>query len=241
MANYRKKKKKNTYYYDFEQEMGVRDFLKSDDPIEKERIYRDKLMQPINKLIENIIWTYKLHRAQYNYRELHADTLSFLMTKFHKFDPDNNKKSYSYFGTICKNYLLNEMKREQKRGNKKIPYEDISSDLDEDLELSYEIDESEIDHNQFMKDLAQEIRKEMEKPDIDEYELRVGDSLAEVLENWEWLFGDNNGKVQFTKNLVLLTLRNRTNLTTKQIREVMKRRYNSIYKYFKQNYDEEFE
>ena len=47
------------------------------------------------------------------------------MTKVDKFKPDKNKKAYSYFGTICKNYLMGQIIKDQKEQNRKISYEDI--------------------------------------------------------------------------------------------------------------------
>ena len=65
-----------------------------------------------------------------NYEEIHADTHSFLITKVDKFKPAKNKKAYSYFGTICKNYLMGQIQKDQKDTNRKISYEDISTTLE---------------------------------------------------------------------------------------------------------------
>jgi hypothetical protein len=45
------------------------------------------------KMIEAIIRRYKLYRKGETSEELHGDTVSFLMTKVHKFKPTLNKKS----------------------------------------------------------------------------------------------------------------------------------------------------
>ena len=97
------KKKTNRNYYGVDQEAAVVSFLNAKNVAEKEKIYREFLQEPINKMIESIIRTYKLYRQSYEFNDLHADTLSFLMTKFDKFKPEKGKRSFSYFGTICKN------------------------------------------------------------------------------------------------------------------------------------------
>ena len=103
----RKKKERN--YYGIDQEEAVVSFLNSKNITEREQIYREHLQEPINTMIESIIRTYKLYRQSYEFNDLHSDTLSFLMTKFDKFKPEKGNKSFSYFGTVCKNYLYNEM------------------------------------------------------------------------------------------------------------------------------------
>ena len=55
-----------------------------------------------------------------DFTDIHTDTHSFLMTKVDKFKPDKNKKAYSYFGTICKNYLMGQIIKDQKETNRKV-------------------------------------------------------------------------------------------------------------------------
>ena len=47
------------------------------------------------------------------FTDIHTDTLSFLVTKMEKFKPAKGKKAYSYFGTICKNYLMGQINERQ--------------------------------------------------------------------------------------------------------------------------------
>jgi hypothetical protein len=71
------------------------------------------------------------------------------MTKIDKFKPSKEKKAYSYFGTICKNYLMGQIIKDQKETNRKISYEDISYDLENNLrpDLIYYIDNERILQN----------------------------------------------------------------------------------------------
>lgn len=76
----------------------------------KEDIFRNKIRTPLNRLIENIIFSFKLFRYDIDVKTLHNDCMSHVYEKFHKFDPDQNTKSFSYFGTIAKHYLQNRKK-----------------------------------------------------------------------------------------------------------------------------------
>ena len=66
----------------------------TEDEFARNKIYRDSLRAPLNKMIESIIRRYKLYRSEYVFEDLHHDTLSFLITKFDKFKPEKGKKSF---------------------------------------------------------------------------------------------------------------------------------------------------
>ena len=67
----------------------------------------------------------------------------------------------------------------------------------------------------------------------------VGESLINILENWKDIFnqssdfGKNSRK--FNKNLILLYIRNMTGLSTKEIRQGLKR-YKCIYFMYKKRF-----
>ena len=106
MSEPQKKVSSGTPYFGVEQEKAVVKFIKETDQVKKSKIYDSHLRKPLNTMIESIIRRYKLYSKDMSFEDLHSDTLSFLMTKFDKFDPGENKKAYSYYGTIVKNYLL---------------------------------------------------------------------------------------------------------------------------------------
>jgi len=116
-------------YFDVKEELAVVAFINAKTYEEKNKIYNESLLKPLDKMISSIIRRYKLYRRDMNFNEIHTDTHSFLMTKMDKFKPAKEKKAYSYFGTICKNYLMGQILKDQKEMNRKISYEDISSDV----------------------------------------------------------------------------------------------------------------
>ncbi len=162
-----------------------------------------------------------------NYEEIHIDTHSFLMTKIDKFKPSKEKKAYSYFGTICKNYLMGQIMKDQKDMNRKISYEDISSDLQNNPEMVYYIDNEEITSEEIMKKFLDKLRDSMSDKKITEQELKLGQSLFDLFENYQMMFPETNNN-KFNKNVILFELREMTNLSTKEIRNSMKR-YKKLY------------
>jgi hypothetical protein len=221
----RKPKVKN--YFAEREENAVRDYLTADSFEEKNRIYNEFLKHPLDKMISSIIRRYKLYRKDMNYEEIHIDTHSFLMTKIDKFKPSKEKKAYSYFGTICKNYLMGQIMKDQKDMNRKISYEDISSDLQNNPEMVYYIDNEEITSEEIMKKFLDKLKDSMGDKKITEQELKLGQSLFDLFENYQMMFPETNNN-KFNKNVILFELREMTNLSTKEIRNSMKR-YKKLY------------
>jgi hypothetical protein len=223
----RGRKSKQVNYFDTREENAVRMFLLESSSDEKNKIYNEYLKEPLDKMISSIIRRYKLYRKDMTFEEIHTDTHSFLMTKLEKFVPSKEKKAYSYFGTICKNYLMGQIIKDQKEFNRKISYEDISSALEENIELSYSIDVDVVDANSIIDSFTKELKFFMDNENLNDNEKKLGFALLELFENYENIFmgADNN---KFNKNVILLSLREMTNLSTKEIRNSMKK-YKKLY------------
>lgn len=221
------RKPKQANYFDVQEEVAVVNFLQATTYEEKNKIYNEFLRKPLDKMISSIIRRYKLYRKDMDFYEIHIDTHSFLMTKIDKFKPSKEKKAYSYFGTICKNYLMGQIIKDQKDINRKISYEDISSDLENRSEFSYSIDKENLDSEIIIKKFLIEIDVLLEDKGLNDNEIKLGKALHDIFENYENIFiGSSNNK--FNKNIILLSLREMTNLNTKEIRSSMKK-YKNIY------------
>ena len=202
------------------------------DEFRRNEIYRLHLQAPLDKMIESIIRRYKLYSKSMSFEDLHSDTLSFLMIKFHKFKPSKGKKSYSYYGTVCKHYLLGKLIKDDKKLKTLISYEDVAPDLEEDEEYSYEMDKHDIDLSSLIDDICSSIKEELQSKILIENEIRVGNALISILENWENVFEGKDATNKYNKNLILYYMREMTSLGTKDIRDAMKR-YKTIYKFIK--------
>ena len=209
-------------YFDVREETAVKKFLLAESQEEKNKIYNQFLRAPLDKMISSIIRRYKLYRKDMDFIEIHTDTHSFLMTKVDKFKPSKNKKAYSYFGTICKNYLMGQIIKDQKETNRKVSYEDISSSLEERPDLIYRIDDDTVDSNYILTQYLVELREFVDSETLNDNEKKLGEALIELFNNYETIFtGDENNK--FNKNIILLSLREMTNLSTKEIRGSIKK------------------
>jgi hypothetical protein len=149
------------------------------------------------------------------------------MTKIEKFSPSKEKKAYSYFGTICKNYLMGQILKDQKETNRKISYEDISSDLENRPEMIYYLEIEPIQEYNVIPILKDYIKTTIEEDELNDNELKLGFALIDILDNYETIFPatDNN---KFNKNVILLSIREMTNMSTKEIRASIKK-FKKIY------------
>ena len=225
-------------YFGPDEEEAVINFLESEDETERNLIFNEWLKAPLDKMIESIIRRYKLYRKGETFEELHSDTVSFLMTKVHKFESGRGKKAYSYFGTISKNYILGLLIKDEKHMKQTTSYEDMSDNLEERPDLTYVIDNESTSMDEFIKTLCDGIREELNdeelppKKKLSDNEKKVGYALIDILDNWETAFDSMNGGSKYNKNSVLETMRNYTNLSTKDIRLAMKR-YKVLYEVLK--------
>jgi hypothetical protein len=144
------------------------------------------------------------------------------MTKVDKFKPSKEKKAYSYFGTICKNYLMGQIIKDQKETNRKVSYEDMSQSIEERPDMMYRIDDEEMDTNAIIIKYLNELRYFIENENLSDNEVKLGYALIDLFDNYESIFSsaDNN---KFNKNVILLSLREMTNLSTKEIRGSIKK------------------
>ena len=209
-------------YFDEREETAVRSFLVAETQEEKNKIYNEFLKDPLDKMISSIIRRYKLYRRDMNFEEVHTDTHSFLMTKIDKFKPSKEKKAYSYFGTICKNYLMGQIMKDQKEMNRKISYEDISYDLSNRPDFSYTIDEDDMTSEIIIKKFLEKLKIDLDESIINEVEKKLGSAIYDLFENYSLIFPDSNNN-KFNKNIILFELREMTNLSTKEIRISIKK------------------
>ena len=219
----------NRVYFGKPQEECVRIFLTASTFDIKHKIYKDCLHAPLTKMIDSIIRRYKLYRKDWEFRDIHADTLSFLITKAEKFKPEKGKKAYSYFGTICKNYLLGQLLKADKRMKSDLSYEDVYKTVEEMDDYQYTIpDTDKTTLDEFIQEISANIKAETQHGKITENEKLVGDALIAVLDNWETIFEQVESGNKYNKNLILSYIREISGLTTKDIRVSM-RRYKKIF------------
>src|SRR3989304_1145923 len=222
------KYEKNSIYWADKQEKAVVKYLRETDQAIKDRIFSKDIYNPLKKLVESIIFTYKLFRTDVEIRELQVDCMSFLITKIGKFDPNTGSKAYAYLGTIAKHYLMGEKRNAHKMTKSNL---DIDENVDEasslpenNYELKYEEEVKETNSLVF-EGIISKLKEEMKKPKMLSNDKKVAEAIVYIFENHDML------KV-YNKNLIYHLLKERTGMQTKEITYSLSR-FKSYYKIFK--------
>lgn len=146
----------------------------------------------------------------------------------------HNYKAYSYCGTVCKNYLMYKSSQYAKKKMRNTPYDEVFEEISNSTKYStIEVDYTEI-AEKLVTDIACEIERMVlnsEEHFLNENEIKVGNALIELLRNWEEVL-PNGGSNKLQKSSVLYFLREETMMTTKEVRDNMKK-YKCVYKLLK--------
>ena len=90
----------------------------------------EKLIHPaLDEMVDKIVYTYKFTSLP-NIQELQQDCKVMLVTILHKYDPSKGSKAFSYFSVITKNWFIHKVKRNTKRLQREVPYEEAELELE---------------------------------------------------------------------------------------------------------------
>lgn len=218
-------KTKNGYYFGEREEQAVLEYLKSQDPLEKNKIYNSVLRPAFEKMAESIIRRYKLYIPDEDFLDTYHDTLSFLITKMDKFDPDSGKRAYSYYGTICRNYVTGRIQSYTKSLKRNPSYDEIPCDYTNSIQYSETTDKGTDVAIDTISKLTERITEMIDSPeanDLKPNEVKLGRALVGLFNNWEYVL-TTDASNKLNKNAILLHLREATGLDTKGIRDNMKK------------------
>jgi hypothetical protein len=88
--------------------------------------------------------------------------------------------------------------------------------------MIYRIDDDIVETDVIITQYLKELKDFIETESLNDNEKKLGYALIDLFDNYETIFSgaDNN---KFNKNVILLSLREMTNLSTKEIRSSIKR------------------
>lgn len=216
--------KRTGYFYE-EQEDAFRQYMESDNKRFRDKIFRTKLYPAFTKMIESIIRRYGLFTPSEDFSDTFHDTMSFLVTKLDKFDPSKGYKAYSYFGTICKRYLLLKRTNDMKMRDTTISYDILFGPTGDNRSTFDGSFDSYPFHTELIRRNVRRIQRMINTTGTDalsETEKQVGLALIEIFTNWENLFMLSPDR-KFNKTTFMYFVKEYTMLESKDVREAMKR------------------
>ena len=138
---------------------------------------------------------------------------------------EKHYKAYSYCGTVCKNYLMYKCSQYSKKRLRNTPYDDVFEEISNSERYSTDDENYSLVAERLVKNVSNEIDNMVNKPgdfELSEEEITVGKALVNLLRNWEEVLpSDGSNKLQ--KSSVLYFLREETMMTTKEVRDNMKK------------------
>lgn len=199
--------------------------------VKKEKIYNSSIKAPMKRLIEAIMFKYKLVRDDIDVKTQIEDCASHIHDKFHRFDPSQGTKSYSYFGTIAKHYLQNKKKEAYAHKKSNLNYDDYTEIIDRSN--NYEIDDQPVETN--VVDLFQYMIGMFEKNSnnklFNENDKKLLNTIIELFRDHDEAF---NGK-KYEKGEIFSVILERTRMTKEEMSKSVSKLKN-LYKEKKKQY-----
>lgn len=145
---------------------------------------------------------------------------------YHYFKKATHKyKAYSYCGTVCKNYLMYKCTQYAKKRQRNTPYDDVFEEISNSERYATDEESYSAVAERLVKNVSDEIEnmiENREKYELSDDEITVGMALVNLMRNWEEVL-PSNGSNKLQKSSVLYFLREETMMTTKEVRDNMKK------------------
>lgn len=211
----KRKPKQKIYYFTDDTEKAILEYVKSEDDVERNKVYNERIDHAFFKLTQNIIHTFKFYYTEVDtIEELQHEVTVFLLEKLKKFNPEKGK-AYSYFGTIAKRYLILYNNTNYKKLKNRASLDDVDTDKtlligmesasNEDTKLSKFLDK-------FVKEIDNKIYELFPK----EKELIVAGAILELFKN--------RGTLEvLSKKSIYIYIRELTDSPTPTVTKVIKK------------------
>ena len=92
-------------YFTRETEDAIINYNKSQDPIEREFLFRNYIHYSFDKLAENLVNSLKTYYVGDGLSEIKAEAITFMIERMHRYNPVCGR-AFSFFTVITRNYLI---------------------------------------------------------------------------------------------------------------------------------------
>ncbi len=99
------RKRKNKVYFTLDTEKAIIQYNLTKDPVVRNKIYKEEIQYPFEKLAENVLNTFKFSYFDVPKIDVQMEVVSTLIEKIHMFK-EGRGKAFSYFSIVAKNHLI---------------------------------------------------------------------------------------------------------------------------------------
>lgn len=187
----------------------------------REQIFRDKIHQPLQKLVENVFNTFKFSYFETGPQDVQKECLTHLVANMHKFDPNRQSKinpnqktkAFAYFSIIAKHYLILLNNTNYKKFNQNV---EISEDRDENTVQLQQDDKyyAQQEMSDFIRLIIEFWEKNVHKIFTKQRDLNIANAVVELFRNSERIDA-------FNKKALYLYIREMAMCKTQQITKVI--------------------
>lgn len=212
-------------YFTKQTENAIIRYNNCQDSIEKNKIYNAEIYEAFFKMVENLIFSFKFQLRLQNHKTIRDNAIGDITIKLPLFNKEKIGKSgqpakaYSFFNTIAKNHILQEILKE----NKTEPIQDLESIGERNLKSiethtilqKYSISDNINERKEFRKIILDFLNKKQ----------NVAESLIEekVLDALDYAFS-NPYEVAITNKKALFSfLKQFTGLSTQEVSSFLKK------------------
>ena len=170
-------------YWGEDQESAVVEFNTNADMDEKHKVFVDVIEPAFRKLVENIYYTYNFNKILWDREQIEHEVMTHLYEKLSKFDISKNKKSFSYFGTITKNWMIQRCNADK---NKRFIDDDNQDIIVQNISIhAYEEDEVGRHNEEFISEIIGDFDDWDAKENYTRDDFAVLEIVNDILKNYE--------------------------------------------------------
>lgn len=189
----------------------------------REKIFRERIHQPFQKLVENVFNTFKFSYFETGPQDVQKECLTHLVANMHKFDPNRRSKlnpnmkakAFAYFSIIAKHYLILLNNTTYGKWNKNV---EISEERDENTVQLQQDDKyyAQQELSDFIRLVIEFWEKNVGKIFTKQRDLNIANAVIELFRNSERIDA-------FNKKALYLYIREMAMCKTQQITKVINR------------------
>lgn len=207
----RGRKPSKTQYFTITTEKAIIAYNKETSPNLRNKIYREFIDYPFNKLVENIYHTFKFSYFDVPYEDIKCEVVAFLNEKIDKFT-EGKGKAFSYFSIIAKNYLIIQNNANYAKLKRKV--EPILIDETRNLGTEMSISSYQESLRDFTNLWTEWYDANMSMIFTNKRDIIIADTILE-------LFRIRESIEDFNKKSIYILIRERTGLKTQNITRVL--------------------
>jgi len=207
----RPRKKKSKIYFGSAAQEAIIEFNASTDENEKNKIYKERIKFPFEKLAENILNTFKFSYFDVSKEDVKKEVVAMLIQKIHMYQPDKGR-AFSYFSIVAKNYLILTNNSNYKRYKKT----DLLSQMPETWNPSdnFYDDEKGNEFSEFKELMLEYWDKNLTKVFTKKRDIQIADAILELFRRSQYI-------ENFNKKHLYLLIREMTDCKTHYITKVV--------------------